>query len=102
MKQKMVKAIWAVCALTSAGCATINFERGGAHVVSRPDVGAWHQIGILGLVEFSKPVNVYRMCSGRGWQKLTTEQTFVQGLVGALAGGWYTPWQVDVVCASGY
>ena len=63
-----------------AGCYTMHF------VKDRQPVGytstQWHHIGILGLVEFSDPVNLRSVCNGEDrWQAVRVQTGFLQGLV---------------------
>ena len=53
---------------------------------------------VIGLVEFSEPVDLKRYCGSKGWSAVETENSFLSGLVSAVAYGLYTPREANVVC----
>ncbi len=63
-------------------------------VIDRPWVNTW----IFGLVE-AQPIDVRAQCPD-GVATVTTEQSFANGLVGAVTLGIYTPVHVTVACAA--
>lgn len=67
----------------------------GQTVVDKPWVSTW----LWGLVA-AQPVDVRQECRS-GTAMIETETSFVNGLVGALTLGIYTPQHVRVTCASG-
>jgi hypothetical protein len=67
----------------------------GPTVVDKPWVSTW----LWGLVA-AQPVDVRQECRS-GTAVIETETSFVNGLVGALTLGIYTPQHVRVTCASG-
>ena len=63
-----------------AGCYTMHFVKD--HQPVRYTSTQWHHIGILGLVEFSDPVNLRSVCNGEDrWQAVRVQTGFLQGLV---------------------
>ena len=99
MKQYITFGAVLIASLLS-GCHQIYYHNGGP-LVSNKDaalVNEWHHDGILGLVEFSSPVDLNRYCSSSGWSAVQTENSFLTGLVSAIAYGVYTPRQANVVC----
>jgi hypothetical protein len=66
----------------------------GTTVVDKPWVATW----IFGLVE-AQPIDVRAQCP-QGVAVVTTEQSFLNGLVGGLTLGIYTPQHVTITCAS--
>ena len=87
-----------IASIALAGCSTIhlhNSKSGGGRTAEE-----WHHDGILGLVEFSDPVDLSNRCPG-GWNTVTTQRTFVQGLVGTITFGLYDPWNAKYTCAEG-
>ena len=84
--------------LVSAACFHQVARTGltpGNTVVDRPWVATW----IFGLVP-AKEIDVSQQCP-RGVAVVETQQSFLNGLVGALTIGIYTPQTVRVTCASG-
>ena len=62
------------------GCYTMHFVK--EHRPAVYNYTQWHHIGILGLVEFSDPVNLRSVCSGEDrWQAVRVQTGFLQGLV---------------------
>ena len=92
----------AFVAATAGGCSTIYFHNSSN---AMPDHEEWHHDGLLGLVEFSPPVDLNERCEGRDWETVKTEKTFLNGLVstvaGSAAGRLYDPWEVAYACQSG-
>lgn len=84
--------------LTLAGCYHQVVQTGrtpGTTVVKKPWTATW----LWGLVPAS-PIDVTRDCPG-GIATVETKQSFVNGLVGAVTIGIFTPRDVTVTCASG-
>ena len=97
----MIRRRW-VCAsllaLSTAGCFHQVVQTGrapSATVVDKPWVSTW----LWGLVA-AQPIDVRQQCPS-GVAVITTEQSFVNGLVGALTIGIYTPQHVQITCATG-
>ncbi len=61
--------------------------------VSKP----WNNGFIYGLVPPS-PVSVAQQCAGGAVTKVVTQRSFLNGLVGGITYGIYTPLQIDVSC----
>jgi hypothetical protein len=100
-RSDMIKKRWvsgSLLVLCTAGCfhQVVNTGRTpGTTVVDKPWVSTW----LWGLVA-AQPVDVRQQCPS-GVAVITTEQSFVNGLVGAITLGIYTPQHVTVTCASG-
>jgi hypothetical protein len=67
----------------------------GSTTIDRP----WTSTFIFGLVP-ATPIDVRAQCTN-GVAIVDTQMTFLNGLVGALTFGIYTPLSVSVTCASG-
>ena len=102
-----------------SSCYTIHFKRTAKLEVSY-QVKKWHHIGLLGLMEFSSPVDLKSICPEKGWSSVRTQKGILQGLVGNLAiptgatqtipdtditypvtfslGAFYSPEEVTVSC----
>lgn len=96
MKGRQLLAL-AAMAVASTACyhQVVNTGRAASTtVVDKP----WVPTFIFGLVE-AKPIDVRAQCS-QGVAVVTTEQSFLNGLVGALTVGIFTPQHVTVTCAS--
>jgi len=91
-------------ALTAAvvllgGCYRITVNTGAPPTpttVDKPFVNYF----VYGLVPPPEPINVGGQCT-QGVAQVVTEQSFVNGLVGTLTWGIYTPQHVRVTCAGG-
>ena len=97
MKSRSLLAL-AVMAVASTACyhQVVNTGRpASTTVVDKP----WVPTFIFGLVE-AKPIDVRAQCP-QGVAVVTTEQSFLNGLVGGLTLGIFTPQHVTVTCASG-
>lgn len=92
-------ALLAAAALSLGGCYKIDYLNGPSDPYAAET--QWHHIGIWGLVEFSNPVRLNQVCPN-GWGKVHNERSFLNGLVSWIIGnGLYTPYTVEVHCASG-
>ena len=84
--------------LVLSGCFHQVVQTGrtpGPTVVKKPWTATW----LWGIVP-ATPIDVTRDCPG-GIATVETKQTFMNGLVGALTLGIFTPRDVTVTCASG-
>ena len=87
----------AVAVLAATGCYHTTIETGlpaGPQTVSVP----WAHSFIYGLVP-PATVETAKKCPN-GVAKVETQMSFLNGLVGGITGGIYTPLQIDVTCAS--
>ncbi len=97
----MIRKRWvsaSLLVLGTAGCfhQVVNTGRTpGTTVVDKPWVSTW----LWGLVA-AQPIDARQACP-TGVAVITTEQSFVNGLVGAVTLGIYTPQHVTITCASG-
>src|SRR5689334_13174912 len=100
-RSQMTKKRWASASLLmlcASGCfhQVVNTGRTpGTTVVDKPWVSTW----LWGLVA-AQPIDARQACPS-GVALITTEQSFVNGLVGAVTLGIYTPQHVTITCASG-
>ena len=93
-------AVVAAAALLSGACYRVTVVSSAPALSATPTVTRpWNHSFVYGLVP-PAPVNVAQECSG-GVQKVVTERSFVNGLVGALTWSIYTPLQIQVACAGG-
>ena len=84
-------------AVSTTACFHQSYQSGltpSATVVEKPFVATW----LWGLVP-AKPVDVRQSCPS-GVATVETEQSFVNGLVGVVTLGIYTPQRLRVTCAS--
>lgn len=86
-------------ALLSSACYRVTVVTNAApsaKVVSKP----WNHSFVYGIVPPS-PVDVAQPCGGAGVSRVVTQRSFLNGLVGSLTYGIYTPLQVTATCAAG-
>jgi hypothetical protein len=97
----MIRKRWvsaSLLVLSTAGCfhQVVNTGRTpGTTVVDKPWVSTW----LWGLVA-AQPIDARQACPS-GVALVTTEQSFVNSLVGIVTNGIYTPQHVTNTCASG-
>jgi hypothetical protein len=95
-KSALAAALAALCMSTACYHAVVETGRpAGSTVVQKPWVATW----IFGLVP-AKPIDVSAECPG-GIAKVETQQTFVNGLVGLVTIGIFTPQSATITCAAG-
>jgi len=109
------------CLLLMPSCYTMHFSKDSSRSTFY-QTSQWHHIGLWGLMEFSDPVNLERICPKDSWESVRVRTGFVQGLVRSipiplgsrniqLGGGmsafvpnfifiatFYTPEEVSVSC----
>lgn len=98
----MKKYIILIFIMFVTGCSRITFvqyEQPG----DQPVIKKWHHTTLNGLVEISKPLDLEHICDGKAWNQVTTEYSFVNGLVAAFvpnigALSFYNPWTNVVEC----
>jgi hypothetical protein len=86
----------ALCVAMSTGCFHQVVQTGrapGNTIIDKPWVATW----ILGLVA-APEIDVRKECPS-GAAVVTTEQSFMNGLVGVLTIGIFTPQHVTITCA---
>jgi len=66
-----------------SSCHTMHFSKGSGIISDEYEYTKWHHIGLLGLMEFSKPVNLKQICSQSDgkWSAVRTQTGVLQGLV---------------------
>ena len=69
-----------VCLLLMSSCYTVHFSKGSAPPAFY-QTSQWHHIGLLGLMEFSDPVNLEQICPKDSWQAVRVRTGFLQGLL---------------------
>ena len=97
MTTRLRLALLPTFALTLAACYHQVVRSGlppSSTVIERPWVRTW----VFGLVP-AKPIDLRQECPG-GAAVVETQQTFLNGLVGALTLGIFTPQSVRVTCAA--
>ena len=63
-----------------ASCYTIHFSKKSSVPVSY-QTSQLHHIGLHGLLEFSDPVNLEKICPKNSWSSVRVRTGFLQGLV---------------------
>ena len=94
MSRKTIAALL----LLSAGCYHASIESGmkpGTNKIEEEWAAGWAW-GLVG----PKPIDAQNTCKG-GLSKVETEHSFLNGLVGTLTLGIFTPMHLTVTCASG-
>lgn len=84
---------------TSCYTTTVRSGKPAADATAEYD-GKWHSGLVFGLAELSGPYDLSEICPN-GWAEISTETSFVNGLVGAVTDSIYTPQTVTVRCARG-
>jgi Bor protein len=94
----MTRKTIAALLLLSAGCYHASIESGmkpGTDKIEQEWASGWAW-GLVG----PAPIDAQSACKG-GLSKVETEHSFLNGLVGTLTLGIYTPMHLTVTCASG-
>ena len=94
----MARKTIAALLLLSAGCYHASIESGmkpGTNKIEEEWASGWAW-GLVG----PQPIEAQSKCTG-GVSKVETEHSFLNGLVGVLTLGIYTPMHLTVTCAGG-
>lgn len=91
----------AVCVISTAlalgACSKQTFELGGGGSRVAQDASSTFFVGGIGQ---QHKINAAQVCGGKAnVASVETEQTFLNGLLGAVTGGIYSPRQYRVVCS---
>ena len=94
-------AVAVAAALMSAACYRVTVVTSPAGSAATPTVNKeWNNSFVYGLVP-PQPLNVSSECPGGNVTKVVTERSFLNGLVGAITWGIYTPIKIQVACTGG-
>lgn len=88
-------------ALGASGCYATTL-RSGVMPEPKPSIehdASWHHGVVFGIAELSGPYDLAELCP-HGWAEITTETSFLNGLVDMITGGIYNPQTVTVRCAA--
>ena len=95
----MKKSLFLCVFLGLTGCWTMHFTKKNYQPTGY-SYSQWHHIGLLGLMEFSDPVNLKSTCGGEdNWQAVRVQTGFLQGLVKFISipvGGSQTVGNIEV------
>ena len=95
---KTAKIFLVTAVLAMAGCSTITFENAPSPSGKTTEFDRWHHIWAFDLYEGSKPVDLEGGCKEQGWQSVTTETSFLNGLAEVFTSPVWHPESVQVVC----
>ncbi len=95
-------AVLALTALVLAsGCYTTTVRSGKPPGDATAEYdGKWHSGVVWGIAELSGPYDLSEVCPN-GWAEITTETSFLNGLVDGVTSSIYSPQTVTVRCATG-
>ena len=80
----------------ATGCFHVNYVTDKPAAPS-PEYDDWHHDLIFGLAELSDPVDVPKICP-KGYARIESEMSFVNGLVQVITFNIYNPQTVTVTC----
>jgi len=81
--------------MLSQACTTISFVTDDNN--DKTYYSEWHHDWFY-IVEGSDAVDMSQRCNGAAWKTITTEQSFLQGLVTGLTSAIYSPHGVEYSC----
>jgi hypothetical protein len=97
---KAIKAAGLVAlVISSSACFTTTLRSGQtANAPRLENDRRWHHGVIWGIAELSGPYDLKKICPN-GWAEVTTETSFLNGLLTSLTSSVYTPQSVTIRCA---
>ena len=118
----MIRQLFLLFAFLSlSSCYTIHFSKEADLPPDHYETSQWHHIGLLGLMEFSSPVNLEQVCPKNSWGHVRVQTGLLQGLVRLISvptggyvleasegisvpqtisvGSFYSPEEVSVSCS---
>ncbi|MDQ3231582.1 MAG: Bor family protein [Pseudobdellovibrionaceae bacterium] len=98
MKTRVLSAL-VLAASLSTGCITATIRpQGGAPTAKEPKYSQRESFFMWGLAPDARIVNVKNVCGDKDPVQLQTQQTFVDGLLGGITLGIYSPRTAKVWC----
>ena len=99
----MKRLVHGACALalicTSSACFTTTLRSGmPANAPTVENDRRWHHGLIWGIAELSGPYDLKKLCPN-GWAEVTTETSFLNGLITSITSSVYTPQTVTIRCS---
>lgn len=84
---------------TSSACFTTTLRSGEpANAARLENDRRWHHGVLWGIAELSGPYDLKKLCPN-GWAEITTETSFLNGLLSMLTSDIYSPQTVTVRCS---
>lgn len=90
-------AIVAGLAVLVSACSTHTFIVSKQPASSQPALNEMQHFFVSGLAQ-SQEVNAHKICGENNVAKVQTQQTFLNGFLGFLSQGIYTPRDIRVYC----
>jgi hypothetical protein len=88
-----------VLVISSSACFTTTLRSGKpANAPRLENDRRWHHGVIWGIAELSGPYDLKKICPN-GWAEVTTETSFLNGLLTSLTSSVYTPQSVTIRCS---
>jgi hypothetical protein len=84
MNKKLLISL-ATAGLLLSGCSVMHFQNGAVEPAGRP-MEKWHHNVAYSLLEVSPVINIGALCDDAPWSVVTTKETLVTGLAGAIDG----------------
>ena len=96
------RSVFLVSSVFLASCSTMNFVN-GPEMDDTVEREQWHHIGLNGMIEYSRPMDINYNCANQQWDTVTVEFSFLNGLTSASITPWipvsvYSPWTIIYEC----
>ena len=93
--------VFGLLALSMSACSTVTINQEGQQkLVSKPTYEESKPFYLWGLVG-DQHIDVTKICDGKEPVQMQSQQTFVDGLLGAITLGIYAPHTAKVWCTKG-
>ncbi|MBB1486811.1 hypothetical protein [Oceanospirillum sediminis] len=100
-RKSMVPVVVVVSsALLLSACSTMKFVN-GPEMEQTTEREQWHHLGLNGVVEFSRPMNLKYNCAQQQWDTATIEYSFLNMIASvspAVPVTLYNPWTIIYEC----
>lgn len=86
--------------LPLAACSTMKFVN-GPEMEDTVEREEWHHLGLNGIVEYSRPMDVDYKCDRQQWDSVTVEYSFFNALASVTTVApisIYSPWTIIYEC----
>jgi len=92
---------WIGLIATCSACFTTTLRSGQpANAARLENDRRWHHGVVWGIAELSGPYDLKKICPN-GWAEVTTETSFLNGLLTYITSSIYTPQSVTIRCSGG-
>lgn len=100
MHKSLAGLLLLLAAVLVSGCSSMKFVN-GPEMPSTVEREQWHHLGLNGIVEYSRPMDLQYNCDQQQWNTATVEYSFFNALASVSIPApisLYNPWTIIYQC----